>query len=291
MRVQYVYTVILALIGCLLPLISYATSPVWKVTQGQNSVYLAGTIHVLSPSDYPLPKAFQVAYQASSELIFETDLEKIRSPENQQYFLSKMRYQNGQRLDQYISAETYRELRRKLTSYPIDISTLLNFKPGFVGTTLTVLELKRLGMTDEGVDGFYFQKAKQDGKTTGQLESVKSQIDFLASLGEGNEEALIRHMLDELNQIPELMSKTKNAWRKGNVKALEDTLLIALVRDYPEVYQSLLVDRNFLWLPQIEQMLRSSKTEFVLVGALHLVGRHGLLFQLEKAGYVIEQLP
>ena len=41
----------------------FAASPVWLVESGQNRLFLAGTIHVLRASDYPLPEAFETAYK------------------------------------------------------------------------------------------------------------------------------------------------------------------------------------------------------------------------------------
>ncbi|MFC3153425.1 TraB/GumN family protein [Litoribrevibacter euphylliae] len=268
-----------------------AASPVWKVTKGDNVLYLAGTIHVLSRSDYPLPSAFHFAYQASESLVFETDIGQIQNPEIQQYFLSKMAYSDGSRLNQFLSEETYRELESQLTAAGMPVQHMMGFKPGFVGTTLTMLELQRLGMAEDGVDSFYFQKATSDGKAKGELESVQSQIDFIANMGVGNEDALIRHMLDEIKLIPELMADMKQSWRTGDTAGLETLLLDPLMKDYPEVYQSLLADRNYMWLPQIYDMLNNSETEFVLVGALHLIGKDGLLHQLKQKGYQLEQMP
>mgnify|MGYP001415718654 CR=1 FL=1 len=58
----------------------------------------------------------------------------------------------------------------------------------------------------------------------------------------------------------------------------------------PELYNSLLRQRNLNWIPQIDQMLRDNGTEFVLVGAAHLVGDEGLLKLLEAKGYQVTQL-
>ena len=51
-----------------------AKAPVWEVRLGDNRIYLAGTIHLLSSKDYPLPSAFDVAYEQSQSIVFETDL-------------------------------------------------------------------------------------------------------------------------------------------------------------------------------------------------------------------------
>ncbi|WP_315982855.1 TraB/GumN family protein [Aliamphritea spongicola] len=62
-----------ALLGCLASVVlasqSVYASPVWKVSDGNETVYLGGTIHVLAEDDYPLPAAFQRAY-AEAETVF-----------------------------------------------------------------------------------------------------------------------------------------------------------------------------------------------------------------------------
>ena len=47
----------------------------WKVTDtAGHTLYLAGSVHALRPSDYPFPAPYEQAYAASSSLAFETDL-------------------------------------------------------------------------------------------------------------------------------------------------------------------------------------------------------------------------
>jgi hypothetical protein len=60
--------------------------------------------------------------------------------------------------------------------------------------------------------------------------------------------------------------------------------------DFPEIYQALLIDRNNTWIAQIEAMSKTAEVEFILVGALHLVGSDGLLSMLSSRGYQITQL-
>ena len=62
----------------------HAESPVWKVSHGDNHLYLGGTIHLLGKDDYPLPPAFEKAYQDSSKLVFEADIQKFQSPDQSQ---------------------------------------------------------------------------------------------------------------------------------------------------------------------------------------------------------------
>ena len=86
------------------------------------------------------------------------------------------------------------------------------------------------------------------------------------------------------------LSALKAAWRKGDNRELIKVALAPWLADFPELYQSLLVKRNTAWLPQLEAMLASPEVEYVLVGALHLVGKDGVINMLESRGYQVEQL-
>ena len=68
-----------------------------------------------------------------------------------------------------------------------------------------------------------------------------------------------------------------------------ETLLVGM-RDYPELYQALVVNRNKDWLPYIERALQEKKPVFIVVGALHLVGKKGLVSLLKEKGYLVKQL-
>ncbi len=41
----------------------FAQTSLWKVSNADSILYLGGTIHLLSPDDYPLPEEFLMAYQ------------------------------------------------------------------------------------------------------------------------------------------------------------------------------------------------------------------------------------
>jgi uncharacterized protein len=75
------------------------------------------------------------------------------------------------------------------------------------------------------------------------------------------------------------------AWRSGNLDLLEKLYLDDLKR-YPDIYQTLIVDRNKQWLKQLHGK-NSKDSIFILVGALHLTGDQGLLHQLKQQGYQI----
>jgi uncharacterized protein YbaP (TraB family) len=74
---------------------AHADSSVWKVSKGENHIFLGGTVHVLSPADYPLPKEFDQAYTASDVLVFETDMTALEKPAFTQQIMRTLSYRDG----------------------------------------------------------------------------------------------------------------------------------------------------------------------------------------------------
>ena len=63
---------------CLLGSLSaHAASPVWAIRGAHNTVYLAGSVHLLPAEDAVLPQGFDRAYADSSKLVMELDLGKL----------------------------------------------------------------------------------------------------------------------------------------------------------------------------------------------------------------------
>lgn len=267
-----------------------ARSPVWKIEAHGNTLFLAGTIHLLRASDYPLPIAFNNAYQQSQALVFETDLDALESPEFSQKLLSAIQLKKGQHLLQFLTPTTQQALLQYAENNNIDIEQLANYKPSFVAITLALIELHKLKVNQIGVDAYFNQKAKKDGKVTEGLETPEQQIQFLSQLAKGYENEFIMQTLTDIKDINQQFDTMVASWRQGNLKRLEDFFIEPTKKQFPEMHQQILINRNQAWLPLIKQHLRTDETEMVLVGSAHLAGQDGLIESLIQAGYKITQL-
>lgn len=271
----------------------YAETSVWRVnhpTDNTNVVYIGGTLHILESTDYPLPSSFSAAYTEADTLVFETDLAALSSADFQIKMLSQLTYSDGSSLKSTLNNDTYQRLSDYCLSRGFALSNFLQFKPPLLTITLTMIELQRLGISSAGVDEYFHKKSSYDNKAIAQLETPEQQLNFLAAMGQGQENQLVLSTLNDMDNLADSMSSLKSAWREGNSKLLLDTTLEPMQKDYPQLYQDLLVTRNNNWLPKIESMLTTPETEFILVGALHLVGKDGIIERLQEQGYQIEQL-
>lgn len=281
------------LIFLLLSVLSFsalAQTSLWKISKNNQQLYIGGTIHVLAKSDYPLPKAFDDAYQKSSRLVFETDISAMSSPEFQQKMLLAVSYQDGRTLKSVLSPSTYQLLENYCKRAGLPIDNLRLFKPGMLAITLLYIELRRLGIAEAGVDQYFTALGRADGKPLGQLESPDEQLGFLVNLGKGHENELVLQTIQEIQDLPAIMTQMTTAWRSGKGRELADLILKDMQKDFPGIYKDLIVDRNNAWVPKIEKMLKTSEVEMILVGAAHLVGKDGVIEQLRRRGYTIEQL-
>lgn len=156
-------------------------------------------------------------------------------------------------------------------------------------TAVTALELQKMGFEGEfGVDRHIFEKAQESKVDIVGLETVEYQLGLFDNLPVKVQEYFLIQSLEDLENVETRIQAMVKAWEGGDVKELE--ALLAGMKEYPELYQSLVVTRNHHWLPQIEQRLQKRGPVFVVVGALHLLGEEGILAALAKKGYRVEQM-
>lgn len=269
--------------------LSTVAAPVFKVTKGDSTVFIGGTFHLLTEKDYPLPAAFDKAYAQADEVYFETDMLEIETPEFQQKSFDIILYQDGSTLESSLNTATYARFVEYAQSRQLDPMQLNALNPTGVMLTITIMEYQARGFVAEGVDKHYFKRAINDNKTIGWFETPDEQLAILDGFDNGDPNGLINYTLDDIEDIDQVITSLHKSWRDGDMKTLTQ-LGIDSFADYPEVYISVLVERNNNWMNKIEAMFGDQGTELVLVGALHLPGKDGVLTQLSQKGYKVEKL-
>lgn len=273
----------------LFPAFLFGQSSVWKVSKGDKSLYLGGTCHILRKSDFPLPAEFDKAYEKADSLIFEVDPSALQDPSFAMQLMSESVYKDGRTLKTVLSEEAYTALAEQGRKSNLPIEVIERTKPGMAITMITLQELTKIGVSQEGVDLHYAKKAQSDKKSIGSLETADFQLDLLVNLGEGMESEMVLYSLKDLDKIGELFEDIIASWRSGNLDTIEE-VFVGEMSNYPDIYNQMIKDRNARWIPQIEAMLSSEPTEFVLVGVGHMPGKDGLLPLLKAAGCSIEQV-
>lgn len=278
------------LVLCVLSGVSVADSSVFKVSKDDEHLYVGGTIHMLAESDFPLPVEFDQAYKNAELIVFETDIAALGSPKTQEKFAQRLAYTDGSSLPDHIAAKTYESLTSYLSERGLPPTMLDAYKPGLVMSYLTIIELQRLGMAGIGVDQYFSDKAAEDHKKTDGLESIDQQISFLVAIGDAEPDAVLQYTIDEMNKLEQVMVDIKHDWRHGVYTTSLDKFMQEMKVQTPDLYVMLMQNRNEAWLHQIESLMATPATEFVMVGVAHLAGEDSLLDMLASRGYLIEPL-
>lgn len=261
-----------------------AQSPVWEV-RGEGSFLMGGTIHMLRPEDFPLPEAFDRAYDMADAVVLETDLGALVTPEMQRLIAEQGFQSGGRTLADDLDPEVWQRLTEVAEELGIGVVLLEGMRPAFAGLTLARAMLGRLGVTEVGTDGYFYLRARADGRTLLGLEPARDQMALLLSLGDEDPNRFLDAHLDDVARAGELIDAAIEAWRRGDFEWLHEHLIEPSRLEDPDAYRRLFVERNANWLPQLQAFAASDEQELVLVGAGHLGGSDGLLHALREAGY------
>ena len=281
----------LASLCLLVSTVALAESSVWKVSRDGNSFYLGGTVHVLRPTDFPLPTEFDHAFAESAAVYFETDLSRLQSTEAQSILMSRGIYSDGKTtLQSVLSEDAWNAAEAYCQKSGIPINQLQTMKPWLFTIMVTALELQKQGVSAEGVDVHFHKKAVEEKKQLGSLESFDDHINYLVNMGAGNESAMVKNSMDDLSELPTVITGIIDAWKSGDLGQIDEYLLKEMRKDHPELFQELLVERNEAWMPKLLELGKTSEVELVLVGVAHIAGNEGLIARLKSEGFDVEQV-
>src|SRR6516165_27889 len=267
----------------------------WKVTGPKGGVvYLLGTIHAGKADFYPLPPIIEDSFKESDTLIEEIDIsEPGEAARVQQGLIETGSYPNSDTITNHLSEVTRSHLAAYVKNGGLPEPAIAHMRPWLVSMLVMQLEMKRMGIEPSyGLDRHFLEEAQQSHKQISALEDAGSQIKLFSSLSEEFQDRLLLSSLVDMEKWASVVDLMTRSWRLGDAAAMQK-LITSSVRDYPQLkplMTKLLDDRNTAMTAKIERFLQTPKTYFVAVGAGHLVGEQGILSQLRRKNFRVEQL-
>src|SRR5258708_4750508 len=275
----------LLLWGCALP--SPADTPLhslWELHGKHNTVFLLGSIHVLRPGDYPLSPAVMQAYAGSKSLVMEINLADMDLEQLQGEMMASAMLPEGKSLPEVLGAKRYARAETLAREVGVELSTFDQFAPWFAAEAISQLQLMQLGFQPtSGVEMYFRERARGDGKSVAGLETVHDQIALFEGLSMDAQAEYLVSSLEQAHELPKQVDDMVHAWQRGDTAWFDEQLKSELGRD-PVLYQSVLAARNRKWIPKIEALLNDDKNYLVIVGTGHLVGRNSVIDLLQKDG-------
>ena len=281
----------------------------WKATNGDNTLYLLGTIHLDRDNVYPLHKSVRDAIQASEEVIFELDL---NDQEGAALLQSMQTYQDGTTLADHISPELYQRVQAAAATIGKDSNALDAYKPWALASLFSTLAMQDDSTSSNAmaIDSYVNAAAVNAGKTIGAVETYAFQGGIFDGLSPEYQESYLDSTLagfeatlsgstsspeiDEALQNQDvLLSAMFAAWKDRDPEAFSKVYdKAAIINSTDELNSKLFTQRDPGMIKAAAEYLETegSHTYFMAVGAGHMVDPGGIVSGLRELGYTVELL-
>lgn len=266
----------------------------WKVSDGDNAVYLLGSFHLLKPSDYPLAPSTDAAFADAEQVVFELSPSDLSSPELAQAMAGAALRGDGRTLQQSLPAETWTTLRTYLEGRGMDPVAMQQYDAWFVSLLVAIREMQVAGLSTEmGLDKHFAERTVAAGKPARGLETIDQQIALFEGMSHEQQVQSLESTLAETADMRALIDEMHARWRAGDEEGLFEITGADMKREFPALYARMNRDRNRAWLPELRALLDDGGADqdaLVIVGAMHLLGEDGVVAGLREAGYTVERL-
>ena len=261
----------------------------WKIEGPEGTVYLFGSFHLLKGGEPWYGGQVQAAFEDATSLTLELGPDQqapaVIGPLVHRYGL----YGPTDALKNHISEASYRELIAVAADSGVPEQVIANMRPWLATLTVSLQFALAQGFDPEqGVEATLLRHAGLRELPVSGLETAEEQIRFLAENPPETEQAFVDDTLRQLDELPRLFDELSAAWLGGDEAAL-NRLMVASMAGVPEVYETLLVERNRRWVPRIAALLSKPGVHFVAVGAGHLVGPDSVIKMLAARGIAAER--
>jgi uncharacterized protein len=249
----------------------------WHYQSPTAAVFLAGSIHALKATLYPLPAQFDAAFERSDHLVVEVDVTALDASELRRSLEQHGRLPGDETLADVLDEGVYAELVEHLEEQGLPLAPLRHMRPSLLAAQLAMWQLRALGYAPEsGVEAHFLGRAGE--RPVLELETLQAQLGILADQPFSLQQQLLAEALQPLAGVEQQIAGMVRAWLAG-----DDADLMRLFHgerptspEHDAFMRQLLLERNLAMADRIAQFLGSHGTYFVLVGAAHLAGEDGI---------------
>lgn len=271
----------------------------WKVQRdGTSASYLFGTIHLTDPRVNSFSPALERILDTVDRVAVEIDdFSAAAMQPILQRATSLLVFTDGQRLERLLSPAEYDKVKLVLSKIGVPSQAAGMIRPWFVTMVLAVSNCER-SKTKSGaivVDMRIVERARKRGAEVIGLESMDEQLTALASIPLDEQVAGLRAGLAFADRSRDVMETTLQMYlqhRMGGALQLQRELATwAGVQNASFAgFESELLDKRNIAMPDRALPMIEQGNALVAVGALHLIGKTGLVALLRDAGYTVTAL-
>jgi len=273
---------------CLFAGAAHAEPPVWVVHGTHCTIVLFGSVHILPPDLKWEPPRLKRAVARAHEIWFEIPLDNASMAAASLAAETEGLQPPGQSLSAQLSPADRARLAVLAQTYAVPMEELDRLKPWLAEIRLSVASYRDLGASRElGVEHQILEGARPDARQRA-FETPEEQIGYLAQGATSDQIASLEETFGELEAGPATFQRLIRAWMAGDLQALNAEALAPLAKAAPNVYQTMVAQRNARWLQTVLARLDQPGDAVMVVGVGHLIGRDGLPALLRAKGIHVE---
>lgn len=281
-RLHWIAAAIIAIAMATLAPLAQAEPALWKVTHGQTTVYLFGSVHLLKPDAvWDTPKV-EAALSKAQELWLE--IKDVDDSAAMRPLVAALGVDRSHPLSSLLDKPYQEKLTTALARMGYPVTALEPMRPWLAALTLNLAPLQKDGYDPEaGVDKLLKAAASARGLDIEAFETSEAQLHYLADLPQDIQVDMVKQSLDEFDTAIADLNRLEAAWERGDVKEID-----RLMRDDmpPVLYRRLIKERNARFAKALIVRMQKPGVIFVAVGAGHLAGADSVQAELARQGYV-----
>lgn len=259
----------------------------WQVSDGDSSVWIYGTFHILPDGLDWQKEALAERIADADRIFFELDSDDPQLQLKTQQAMIPVAFAPGSMLSSHLTEAEFQKLVNLMASLQLQEAQVEAARPWFAFLTGSVAALVQAGYNPEsGVEETLSAIVAEQGKDIEGLETIDYQIGVLAGAPDEESIKVLKSTLAQLDDIETETERMLQAWLGDDYADLEAILNEGLSAS-PILYDRLLTERNKNWVPVIDGLLADNEKGFIAVGAGHLPGKEGVLQLLRDKGYTV----
>lgn len=263
------------------------TPALFVVRDADSSLYLYGTVHALPPDAPWANQSVRAAILASDEVWTESDISEAAGEQLSADFMRAIDTPAAQPLPSRLSPALRSRLRLAAKRAGLGPEGLDRFDPWEAAFLL--MSAGAPGRNSQnGVDNRVAALAQENGKTLRWLEDMGVR-DFEA-MSESAQIQFLSYVLEGFTRPPSDVDRADTLWASGDLDGLDALELAPMRVSSPDFYAWIVVLRNAAWVELLGAELDGAGTDFVAVGAAHLMGPDSVVAMLRARGYVVERV-
>lgn len=275
----------------------FTGSLLWKISgNGSKPTYIFGTHHLIQKSFLDKNPLVLKALGESEQLICEIAPDDMQNTQSSEAFIL-MSMPRDTTYKMLFTENELLTLETELTyATGKGLKDFENIKPAAISAIYLMAANEKINPSEDPtnaipLDLYLMQVAINDNKPVLGLETVYEQMNILFNSQSLKRQAETLYCtVTHSEHLPEYMELLEKYYTEANLEKL-DILFNEkneLVCDYtPDEKKALNKDRNDKWIKKLPEIMQQ-KSSFIATGCLHLVGKDGLLHQLQTLGYTIE---